>query len=214
MTSKDCGSHHSDSSRCRKIRRRVIIPIITFLGIILFLILIIWAILQPSKPRFILQDATVFSFNVTGNPPNLLTSNFQVTISSRNPNDKIGIYYDRLDVYASYKSQQITFPTSIPPTYQGHKEVNVWSPFVGGNSIPVAPYNALSLEQDHTYGGVMLLVRIDGRVRFKVGAFITGKYHLNVRCPAYINFGNSAAGVVVGVNAVKYTLITTCSVSI
>ncbi|VVA94043.1 unnamed protein product [Arabis nemorensis] len=152
MASKDCGSHHSDSSLRRKILRRIIYPIIAFLVIILFLILIIWAILQPSKPRFILQDATVFSFNVTGDPPNLLTSNFHVTISSRNPNDKIGIYYDRPDVYASYKSQQITFPTSIPPTYQGHKEVNVWSPFVGGNSVPVAPYNALCLEQD---GGVM-----------------------------------------------------------
>ncbi|KAL1196942.1 NDR1/HIN1-like protein 1 [Cardamine amara subsp. amara] len=212
MTSKDCGSHHSDSSP-RKIFRRVILPIIIILFIILLVILFIWAILQPSKPRFILQDATVFNFNVSGNPPDLLSSNFQVTLSSRNPNDKIGIYYDRLDVYASYGSQQITFATSIPSTYQGHKEVNVWSPFIGGSSVPVAPYNALSLAEDQTRGAIMLLIRLNGRVRWKVGAFITGTYHLHVRCPAYINFGNSAAGVIVGYNAVKYTLVTTCSVS-
>ncbi|CAE6088155.1 unnamed protein product [Arabidopsis arenosa] len=215
MTSKDCGSHHSHSSSCnRKIIRRVICPIIIILFIILLVILLVWAILQPSKPRFILQDATVFNFNVSGNPPNLLTSNFQMTLSSRNPNDKIGIYYDRLDVYASYRSQQITFPTSMPTTYQGHKEVNVWSPFVGGYSVPVAPYNALYLDQDHTRGAIMLVLHLDGRVRWKVGSFITGKYHLHVRCPAFINFGNSASGVIVGNNAVKYTLTTTCSVSV
>ncbi|KFK25035.1 hypothetical protein AALP_AA8G058200 [Arabis alpina] len=212
MTSKDCGSHDKDSSRRPK-NLRCIICIIIFLVIILLLILLLWAVLKPSKPHFILQDATVFTFNVTGDPPNLLTSNFQFTLSSRNPNDKIGIYYDRLDVYASYQSQQITYPTSIPPVYQGHKEVNVWSPFVGGKSVSVAPYNALALNQDHTHGGVALLVRIDGRIRWKHGAFTTGKYHLYVRCPAYINFGNSAAGVIVGEHAVKYTLTTTCSVS-
>ncbi|CAG7890484.1 unnamed protein product [Brassica rapa] len=208
MTSKDCGSHtHSR----RKLIRRIIWSIIFILFIIFLTILLIWAILQPSKPRFILQDATVYAFNVSGNPPNLLTSNFQITLSSRNPNDKIGIYYDRLDVYATYHSQQITFRTSIPPTYQGHKEVNIWSPFVYGTSVPVAPFNAVSLDGDQDNGAVTLIIRADGRVRWKVGTFITGKYHLYVRCLAYINFGNKAAGVIVGDNAVKYTLTSSCS---
>ncbi|KFK38532.1 hypothetical protein AALP_AA3G126200 [Arabis alpina] len=214
MTSKDCGSHgHSR----RNLYRRIIWSIIFILFIIFLTILLIWAILQPSKPRFLLQDATVYAFNVSGNPPNLLTSNFQITLSSRNPNDKIGIYYDRLDVYATYRSQQITFPTSIPPTYQGHKEVNIWSPFVYGTSVPVAPYNAVGLDNDHDNGGVKLIIKADGRVRWKVGTFITGKYHLYVRCDAYIYFGNKNAGVIVGENAVKYTFPTNtngCRVSV
>jgi len=207
MTSKDCGSHDSHSSCNRKI---VIWTILIILFLILLVILLVWAILQPSKPRFVLQDATVFNFNVSGNPPNLLTSNFQFTLSSRNPNDKIGIYYDRLDVYASYRSQQITLPSPMLTTYQGHKEVNVWSPFVGGYSVPVAPYNAFYLDQDHSSGAIMLMLHLDGRVRWKVGSFITGKYHLHVRCHALINFGSSAAGVIVG----KYMLTETCSVSV
>ncbi|XP_020872156.1 NDR1/HIN1-like protein 1, partial [Arabidopsis lyrata subsp. lyrata] len=177
-------------------------------------ILLIWAILQPSKPRFLLQDATVYAFNVSGNPPNLLTSNFQITLSSRNPNDKIGVYYDRLEVYATYRSQQITFRTTIPPTYQGHKEINIWSPFVYGTSVPIAPFNGVGLDEDKDNGAVMLIIRADGRVRWKVGTFITGKYHLHVKCPAYINFGNKAAGVIIGDNAVKYTFTSSCSVSV
>ncbi|XP_010464906.1 PREDICTED: NDR1/HIN1-like protein 12 [Camelina sativa] len=211
MTSKDCGSH---SHSRRKLIRRIIWSIIFFLFIIFLTILLVWAILQPSKPRFLLQDATVYAFNVSGNPPNLLTSNLQITLSSRNTNDKIGIYYDRLDVYATYRNQQITFRTSIPSTYQGHKEVNIWSPFVYGTSVPVAPFNGLGLDQDQDNGSVMLIIRADGRVRWKVGTFITGKYHLYVKCPAYIDFNNKAAGVIVGNNAVKYTFTSSCSVSV
>ncbi|CAN8257040.1 unnamed protein product [Cochlearia groenlandica] len=210
----DCGSHHSHSSRRRKILRRIIFPITFLIILISVIILLTWAILKPSKPRFTIQDATVFSFNVSGEPPSLLTSKLQITLFSRNPNDKIGIYYDRLDVYASYRSQQVTFPTSIPRTYQGHKEVNVWSPFVGGNYVPVAPYNGLSLEQEKKLGEIMLMVHIDGRVRWKVGSFITGTYRLYVKCPAKINFGNNDGRVIIGDNAVKYMIINACEVSV
>ncbi|KAG2305846.1 hypothetical protein Bca4012_085414 [Brassica carinata] len=211
MTYKDCGSH---SHSRRKLIRRIIWSVIIILFIIFLTILLIWAILQPSKPRFIIQDATVYAFNVSGNPPNQLTSNFQITLSTRNPNDKIGVYYDRLEVYATYQNQQITYRTSIPPTYQGHKEVNIWSPFVYGNSVPIAPFIGVSLDGDQDNGAVVLDVRADGRVRWKVGAFITGKYHLYVRCQAVIYFGNKAAGVIVGDNAVKYTYARSCRVSV
>jgi hypothetical protein len=180
--------------------------------IILVVVLLVWAILQPNKPRFILQDATVYAFNLS--TPNLLTSNFQVTVSARNPNDKIGIYYDRLDVYATYRNQQITLRTAIPPTYQGHKDINVWSPFIYGTQVPVAPYNSVALGQDQANGAVQLTIKIDGRVRWKVGTFISGRYHLYVRCPAYITFGTRSTGVIVGDNAVKYQLVTNCGVSV
>ncbi|KAK2655416.1 hypothetical protein Ddye_008468 [Dipteronia dyeriana] len=209
MSVKDCGNH---GHKRRKLFRRIIAGILIFLLIALITILLVWAILRPTKPRFILQDATVYAFNVSS--PNFLTSNFQVTISSRNPNDKIGIYYDKLDVYAIYRNQQITFRTAIPQTYQGHKEINVWSPFVFGTAVPVAPYNAVSLSQDQLNGVVPLIFKIDGRVRWKVGTLITSKYHLYVNCHALINFGNKQSGIVVGENAIKYQLVQSCSVSV
>ncbi|KAI9154058.1 hypothetical protein LWI28_020408 [Acer negundo] len=191
----DCGNH---GHRRRRLFQRIIAGILIFLLIALITILLVWAILRPTKPRFIIQDATVYAFNVSS--PNLLTSNFQVTISSRNPNDKVGIYYDRLDIYAIYRNQQITYRTAIPSTYQGHKEINVWSPYVYGTAVPVAPYNAVSLAEDQNNGVIPLIFKIDGRVRWKVGTLITAKYHLYVKCDAMINFGNkqSQSGIVVG----------------
>ncbi|KAE8689948.1 vacuolar protein sorting-associated protein 4A-like [Hibiscus syriacus] len=209
MSSKDC--HHHSKSR-GKLVRRIIAGVLIFLLVVLITILIIWAILRPNKPRFILQDTTVYGFNAS--VPNFLTSSFQVTVTSRNPNDRIGIYYDRLDMYATYRNQQITPRTAIPPTYQGHKEVNVWSPFINGNMVPISPDFSVALGSEQAAGSVFLTIKIDGRVRWRVGALVTRRYHLHVRCPAYITFGANSNGVIVGNNAVKFQFVTRCSVSV
>ncbi|KHN37436.1 Pyrophosphate--fructose 6-phosphate 1-phosphotransferase subunit beta [Glycine soja] len=138
--------HHKGKKR--KIFRQVFWCIVVFLFLVLLTILLIWAILRPTKPTFTLQDVTVYAFNAT--IPNFLTSNFQVTLISRNPNDRIGVYYDRLETFVTYRSQQVTYRTSIPPSYQGHKEEDVWSPFVYGTNVPVAPFNFVGLSQDVT----------------------------------------------------------------
>ncbi|KAF7851916.1 hypothetical protein BT93_L1630 [Corymbia citriodora subsp. variegata] len=209
MSVKDCGKHHSKWPPRLK---RFAIGLLIFNFILLLIILLAWAIIQPHKPRFILQDVTVYAFNAS--VPNFLTSNFQVTIYSRNPNDKLGIYYDHLDTYATYHSQQITLRTSIPSSYQGHKEVDVWSPLISGTYVPVAPYNSIALTQDQSTGAVSLLIKIDGRVRWKLSTYITGKYHLHVKCPAFITFGSRTTGISVGENAIKYQLVQRCSVSV
>ncbi|CAN1306563.1 NDR1/HIN1-like protein 1 [Linum perenne] len=210
MSAKDCGSH---GKKRRKLLRRIFAGTLIFLFIALLTILITWAILKPKKPTITLQDATVYAFNAS--TPNFLTSNFQVTFSAANPNDKIGIHYDRLDVYARYRNQQITLRTRVQPFYQSRKEVNVWSPFVYGTAVPVAPYNAGPLSHDEGEGSVMLTVEMDGRVRFKVGSFVSGGYRLFAKCEAYIQFGNKTAEADGGSNgAVKYQLAERCSVSV
>lgn len=88
--------------------------------------------------------------------------------------------------------------------------MSIWSPFVHGNNVPIAPYLGNAISQDIMVGTILLNVRIDGRVRWKVGSFISGKYHLYVNCPAYVGgkfIGNS---VVVG----KYQLVQNCHVDV
>lgn len=207
MTVKEC-SHHK--GKWKKRAKRIGAGLLIFNLILLFLILIGWAILQPRKPRFILQDVTIFNLNVSA--PNVLTSSLQVTIYSRNPNDKIGIYYGKLDVYATYRNQQITYYTAIPPVYQGHKDVNVWSPFLYGNNIPIAPYNGLLLTQEQSTGAVLLTIKMSGRVKWKISTFTTGRYNIHVTCTATIPLGNKATGIVVGAG-IKYQLLQSCKFS-
>ncbi|KAI4341315.1 hypothetical protein MLD38_026051 [Melastoma candidum] len=187
-----CNKHDDEGGRSTL--RTVCGCLLVFNFLLLLTVVLVYAVLHPHKPRFILQDVTVYGFNAS--IPNILTSSFHVTISSHNPNRRIGIYYDHLDLYLTYRDQQITLPTSLPPSYQGHKETDVWSPFVGGTEVPVAPFNSVSLGQDASIGNLSVVVKIDGRVRWKVGTFTSGKYHLFVKCPAYLAMkgGQSTGG--------------------
>ena len=97
-----------------KLFRRLFTCFLCLIILVLFVILVVWLVLRPSKPKFYLQEATVGQFNLSD--PSLLSSVIQVSISSRNPNDHISIYYDRLDVYADYRGQQISAPTMLLTT--------------------------------------------------------------------------------------------------
>ncbi|OWM69033.1 NDR1/HIN1-like protein 1 [Punica granatum] len=195
MTAKDC-SHHDEEWEA--LRRRAFMFLVGLVALVLFIILLVFLVLRPSKPAFILRDATVYEFNATslsGTPgPNFLTIDMQVTLSSRNPNDRIGIYYFQLDTYVSYRGQQVTPPYLLPDSYQGHKEVIDWSPFLVGHAVPVSPYLGDMLSQDLNAGMVLVNVKLDGKVKWKVGTWISGSYHLHVNCPAMLMLKASGSG--------------------
>ncbi|KAK7272249.1 hypothetical protein RJT34_28729 [Clitoria ternatea] len=218
------GCDHHDEER-RQLLRRVFAGILGFIFLVLLVVFLIWIILRPTKPRFILQDATVYAFNLssTGDTPSLatptpntLTLTMQATLSAINPNNRIGIYYQKLDAYASYRGQQISLATELPPTYQGHRDTTVWSPFLYGTAVPVSPFLLEVLHQDKTSGGVLVNVKVNGRVKWKVGTWVSGRYHINVNCPAYIRLAGGDRDDAIGVAgpAVKFQLFQGCIVDV
>jgi hypothetical protein len=211
--SKDCGNHGDDDLR-RSCRRLLAILLVLVL-LVAIIALIVYLVLRPTHPRFFLQDASLRQLdlsNSTSPTASVLSTVLQVTVASRNPNDKVGVYYDRLDVYASYKYQQITVAASLPAVYQGHGDVDVWSPVLSGPDVPFAPYLADALRQDCQAGYLILQVKIDGRVRWKVGSWISGHYHLFVTCPAFLvtTGGNG----VPGASGFKFQTTTYCHVEV
>ncbi|GER33769.1 late embryogenesis abundant protein [Striga asiatica] len=207
MSEKLCDKH--DGSRGQKVFRIVAVFVLV---VVLATILIALTALRPTKPTFTLEDATVFKLNISA--PNVVSTTIQVTVSARNPNSKIGIYYESLHAYAAYRGQQVTYFTAIPPAYQGHRGVDIWSPFIYGADVPVAPYNGLALARDMVDGAIPLTVKVNGQVKWRVGTVVTGRYHLHVTCPAVIPIGNrNNVGIVVG-SAIKYQLSQSCSVSV
>ncbi|CAA0842998.1 NDR1/HIN1-like 1 [Striga hermonthica] len=205
MSEKICADHKHDVRR----RRRLLACLFALVIATVLVGILVFAILRPSKPVFTLEDATVFRLNISA-APNAISAAVQVTVSARNPNGKAGIYYESLHMYANYQSQQVTYVAAIPPAYQGPQGVDVWSPLVYGDSVPIAPYNGLALARDVAGGSVQLDVRINGRIRWRIGPVITGRVHLHVACPAVIPVGRE---VVVG-GTVKYQLSQSCSVSV
>uniref|UniRef100_A0A7N1A5Z2 Late embryogenesis abundant protein LEA-2 subgroup domain-containing protein n=1 Tax=Kalanchoe fedtschenkoi TaxID=63787 RepID=A0A7N1A5Z2_KALFE len=212
MSEKYCDEHDEEFGSFRK-------KLCAFLGVLVLLILItiflIWVILRPSKPRVVLQDATIYSFSLSSSltGPNFLNATIQVTIACRNSNDRIGILYERAEVVALYKHQQITLPTALPTGYQSPNDDVIWSPFLFSVNSPMAPYLAAQLQQEQAMQLVRLQIKLNGRIKWKVGAWMSGIYHLYVNCPALIAFGSGRSGVVVG-EAMKVELASGCDVDV
>jgi hypothetical protein len=51
-----------------------------------------------------------------------------------------------------------------------------------------------AMKQDIAAGYVLLHVKVDGRVKWKVGSWVSGGYHLFVNCPALLATSGSAVG--------------------
>uniref|UniRef100_A0A0E0MCP0 Late embryogenesis abundant protein LEA-2 subgroup domain-containing protein n=1 Tax=Oryza punctata TaxID=4537 RepID=A0A0E0MCP0_ORYPU len=209
---KDCGNHGDDD--IRQACRRLLAILFGLALIVAIIALIVYLVLRPTHPRFFLQDATLRQLDLSNSSTSgVLSTTIQVTIASRNPNDRVGVYYDRLDVYASYKYQQITLAASLPPVYQGHGDVDVWSPVLTGPNVPFAPYLGDALAKDVAAEYLILQVKIDGRVRWKVGSWISGHYHLFVTCPAFF-IGSGGGNGYPGANGLKFQTATYCRVEV
>ncbi|KAJ1270929.1 hypothetical protein BS78_06G088500 [Paspalum vaginatum] len=157
--------------------------ILTLAAVVGFIVLVIYLALRPSKPSFYLQDVQLRSIDLS-DPA--LSLDLQVTVASRNPNERVGVYYKTLDAFTTYRDEPVTVPVALPAIYQGHKDSSVWSPVMSGDAVPVAQYVADAMRQDIAAGYVLLHVRIDGRVKWKVGSWVSGGYHLFVNCPALL----------------------------
>ncbi|XP_039118044.1 NDR1/HIN1-like protein 1 [Dioscorea cayenensis subsp. rotundata] len=176
-----------------KLDGRICACLVGFVFIILLTILIIYLILHPTHPMFFLQSSSInqLSLSTTSTNFTLLTTSLQVSISSYNPNNHIGIYYHNLHAYTTYRGQQITLPTSLPGGYQGHHESLVWSPFLYGTNVPLLDLLGRSMDEDKHAGLILLQVIIDGKVRWRVGSWLSNYYHITANCPAFFFIDSS-----------------------
>ncbi|KAL3653734.1 hypothetical protein CASFOL_003415 [Castilleja foliolosa] len=185
---KHCANKHSINTT--KLTKKLWFYFSTFLLSILSLIFLVWLILHPTKPQFSLNQAVVTQLNLSGpGPLSLLNSSIQLTIQSNNPNKKVGIYYDEFLIYASYKGEKITPETSISPFYQDHDETNLISASLVGTQQPVGPSFSYEVRRDQGIGRLVLSFKVMGRLRWKVGTWVSGRYRFIVTCITVMPLG-------------------------
>ncbi|KAF5816472.1 hypothetical protein HanXRQr2_Chr03g0134661 [Helianthus annuus] len=220
MTTTSCAADMRELRECVlinscKIIFMLAVPCITYM----FFTLLDFLIVNPSL-TFTLLDVKLYAFNVS-TTTSTLTSNLQINISCKNTRYLNGFHFDNINVYACYKSEQITLPTMLPPAYLENQNYNitarkmyhdppvitVWSPYINGTEVPVSPYLAASLVEDETAGNVSISVKVTGRLTSELGS-LSRRFRLKVSCPAYIMFGN-----VVG-SAVKRPFAEKCHVEV
>ncbi|KAK4273830.1 hypothetical protein QN277_017150 [Acacia crassicarpa] len=168
--------------------KKLFLALFSFITAIILLSLAIWVILRPAKPQFSLQQVDIYELSLSGTHIN---SSIQLTLLSKNPNQKVAIYYDDFQVYATYKDQRITSHTYLPPFYQDHEESNLLTASLVGDLVPVAPSLGYEMGRDQTVGRLVLNLKVSGRLRWRVATWVTGHYGFEVNCVSVMAFGPS-----------------------
>lgn len=156
---------------------QILFTILLIAGIILF---IFWLIFRPNPVKFHVTEASLTRFDLS--PNNTLYYNLALNMSVRNPNKRIGIYYDEIEVRALYKDQRFAV-TNLTRFYQGHKKTDYLSPVFKGQNLLVLEKKDLSkFNSEKDSGSYSIDVKLFLRVRFKLALFKTMKFKPKIEC--------------------------------
>ncbi|KAJ4823748.1 hypothetical protein Tsubulata_005573 [Turnera subulata] len=158
--------------------------------------LIFWLIFRPiNKVKFHVTDVSLTEFNFTNN--NNLRYNLSMDVTIRNPNKKIGVYYDRIEARAYYQDQRFS-SVFLTPFYQGHKNTTVLHPvFQGQQLVLLGADETTTYNKEKTSGIYSIDIKLYLKIRFKLGKIKTNKFKPKMECDLKIPF-NAADGRLAG----------------
>ncbi|KAI9121949.1 hypothetical protein K1719_007039 [Acacia pycnantha] len=171
---------------------KLLCTIIVIVGIA---VLVFWLLVRPSKVKFHVTDASLTEFNYTND--GTLHYNLALNMTIRNPNRRLGIYYDNVEARALYEDARFA-SNEISPFYMGHKTTHYLSTeFNGQNLISLGADQTSEYNKQKSSGVYDIDVKLYLRIRFKLGVFKTGKFkpkiHCDLKVPLTAN-GNSSSG--------------------
>ncbi|KAJ1382648.1 Late embryogenesis abundant protein [Sesbania bispinosa] len=141
---------------------------------------ILFLAFRPKLPKYSVDKLGISQFNFSDN--NSLFVTFNVTITARNPNKKIGIYYEGgSHISAWYKDTQLC-EGSLPKFYQGHRNTTVLNlPLTGQTHDATGLQNTLEQQLQET-SNIPLNLKVNQPVRVKLGKLKLFKVKFRVRC--------------------------------
>ncbi|XP_052142209.1 NDR1/HIN1-like protein 26 [Oryza glaberrima] len=173
---RDCSSykhqHHHRAIHGRRISRRALVVASSAVVSLASLSLILWLVLRPSPPRFSLLAATT-----TANDSASVVA-INAAFAARNPNSHAAVLYDRLQASASYAGLPLTAPSPLIPPFlpqQGQ-----------GDAMLSASLTSPPAAAAVAGGRALLRLRVEGQLRWKVAAWVTGRHALTVDCIAVV----------------------------
>ncbi|XP_050373906.1 NDR1/HIN1-like protein 6 [Argentina anserina] len=141
---------------------------------------IIYLVFRPKLPKYTVSKLQITQFDL--NADQSLNATFDVSITARNPNKKIGIYYEggsRINVW--YTSTKLC-EGGLPKFYQGHRNTTeLVVPLSGQTQDASSLFTTLQQQQQQT-GNVPLTLRVRQPVRIKLGSLKLPKIKFVVRC--------------------------------
>lgn len=159
--------------------RCIAIALLTLIVLVGLAVLITWLIIKPKPFDYSVEDGSVHNFNLINNH---LNATFDFVFRSHNPNRKISIYYDSIEVSVVYEDQTLAFNT-IEPFYQPHRNVTRLGVTLVAQNVALSGHSSMDLWHEKASRKLGLEVHVKARIRFKVGS--TKLKHRTLRLLCY-----------------------------
>lgn len=160
----------------------VLLALIVLVGIA---VLITWLTIRPRRLVFTVEDGSIHNFNLTDNH---LNATFDFAIRSYNPNSKVSIYYDKMEVSVNYDGQTIAF-NMVDPFFQPHRNVTRLEVKLTAQYLALSKSTSRDLRLERSSGKIELNVLLKAKIRFKVGVWKSRHRTLRSMCsPVLVPF--------------------------
>ena len=141
---------------------------------------ILYFVFQPKLPKYSIDRLQITQFNLTSNSS--LTATFDVTITARNPNKKVGVYYEGGSHISVWYTGTSLCQGSLPRFYQGHRNTTVLNVVLSGQTNDANTLITSLQQQQQQTGIIPLNLRVIQPVRIKLGEFKLMEVKFRVRC--------------------------------
>ncbi|KAJ8750336.1 hypothetical protein K2173_014251 [Erythroxylum novogranatense] len=170
-----------------KLLRLIAITILALIVLVGLAVLITWLAIKPKRLLYTIDDGSINNFNINTDH---LNATFGLVIMAHNPNHKISIYYDSIEVSVGVNGQTVAFNT-LEPFYQPRKNMTRLDAKLESRDVALSSSLSRDLRLEKRSGQAELDVRIKARIRYKIGVLKLRHRTLKIECPVIINFSSS-----------------------
>lgn len=165
-------------SPASKLVRIIVVVILALIVLFGLAVLITWLIIKPKQLVYRIDSASVHNFNLQNNH---LNATFDLLIKAHNPNGRMSVYYDPIEVSVAYDGQTIAFNT-LEPFHQPRRNVTRLDATLVARDAALSGALSRDLRVQKKAGNIGMDVRIKARIRFKVGIFKLKHHTLRISC--------------------------------
>ncbi|XP_076907138.1 uncharacterized protein At1g08160-like [Bidens hawaiensis] len=175
-----------------KLIRIIAIVLLALIVLVGLTILIIWLTIKPKKLVYSIDDASINNYNMSNT--NHLNATYNFILRAYNPNKKVSIYHDKVDIAVLYDDETISRGT-IHPFHQPKRNATRFKLNLASHDMSLPDVVARDLKTERSSGQVEMAVNLKARIRFKVGGWKSRHYHMKVSCaPIMVHFSSSSKG--------------------
>lgn len=145
---------------------------------------VLYLLFQPKLPKYSVDQLKISDLRL--NSDTSLDAQFDVKITANNPNEKIGIYYEKQSHISVWYLTTRLCQGSLPVFYQGHQNTTKLNVGLTGHTQYGSTLMGTLQEQQET-GRIPLELKVDVPVRIKLGKWKVRKVRIMGRCSLIVD---------------------------